>query len=305
MTNPLTHRRNARAAAISAAALVAVLVAATSVVAATQDTHAAKTTHMAAVTTITFRAHEVIKPKLFDIAKPAGPSIGDELIEKEILYANGKRIGYDLIHFTPASVTRNGPDVIAQGVLVLEDGTINFLGETTFRSIRVGVVGGTGAYQGVTGQLTILRTLKNGDDIDALRLVRPAKARVASETVGASQTMKFALAYHDVQFDLGEKGPSVGDERIFADSLLDAKGRKVGHDSGVCTFTSLTPPEAACHITFFLPRGEIATQFLNAPPPRKVAAIAGGTGAYRAARGEAVMVEGPNQTGSVTFSLAR
>jgi hypothetical protein len=169
--NTSTRRRGAIAASIGATALVT-LVAATSVVAATRDTHAAKT----AITTLTIRGHEVIKPRVFDIAKPAGPSIGDEIIEKEIVYAGGKRIGYDLIHFTAASVTRY-PDVIVQGVLVLEDGTINFLGETTFRTIRVGVVGGTGAYQGVYGELRILRTLKNGDDIDLLTLVHPAKAR--------------------------------------------------------------------------------------------------------------------------------
>ena len=99
--------------------------------------------------------------------------------------------------------------------------------------------------------------------------------------------------------------PSLGDERIFADTLLDKKGSKVGHDAGVCTFTSLAPPEAACQITFFLSGGEISTQFLNAPPPRKLAAIVGGTGAYRGARGEAVIVEGPHQTGTVTFSLTR
>ena len=84
-----------------------------------------------------------------------------------------------------------------------------------------------------------------------------------------------------------------------------SKGKKVGHDAGVCTFTSLAPPEAACNITFFLPRGQIATQFLNAPPPHKVTAIVGGTGAYRGTRGEAVIVERPNQTGTITFRLTR
>src|SRR5205823_13344437 len=130
-------------------------------------------------------------------------------------------------------------------------------------------------------------------------------ASFSNASVNSSQTIKFALAYHDVQVDLGKEGPSVGDERIFADSLLDAKGRKVGHDAGVCTFTSLAPPEAACYITFFLSGGQIATQFLNAPPPRKLAAIVGGTGAYRGARGEAVIIEGPKQTGRVTFALTR
>jgi hypothetical protein len=136
----------------------------------------AKAARTGAATTMTFRAHEVIKPRPIDIAKSAGPSIGDEVIEKEILYANGKRIGYDLIHFTAGDFSKSGPDVIAQGVLVLKDGTINFLGETTFEKIRVAVVGGTGAYQQTVGELTVLRTLKNGDDIDSLRLVRLATA---------------------------------------------------------------------------------------------------------------------------------
>ena len=65
-----------------------------------------------------------------------------------------------------------------------------------------------------------------------------AAASRTSASANASQTIKFAVAFHDVQLDLGKKGPSVGDERIFADSLLDAKGRKVGHDAGVCTFTT-------------------------------------------------------------------
>jgi hypothetical protein len=139
----------------------------------------------------------------------------------------------------------------------------------------------------------------------ALILVLPTAAAASGShaSVHASQTIKFAMAFHDVEIDVGKKGSSVGDERIFADALLDAKGRKVGHDAGVCTFTTLAPPEAACYITFFLPKGEIATQFLNTPPRRKVAPIVGGTGAYRGARGEAVIVEGPKQTGTITFRL--
>jgi len=57
---------------------------------------------------------------------------------------------------------------IVSGAIVLKAGTINIQGETTFRTIRVGVNGGTGAYQHVLGQLTVLRTLPNGDDIDQL-----------------------------------------------------------------------------------------------------------------------------------------
>jgi hypothetical protein len=125
------------------------------------------------VTTIRFRAHEVVKPRFLDSAPPKGPSRGDEVIEKEILYSQGKRIGYDLLHATAATANRTTQtvDVIAEGVLVLKDGTINFQGETTFQTIRVGVIGGTGAYQHVLGQLTILRTLPNGDDIDVVQFI--------------------------------------------------------------------------------------------------------------------------------------
>lgn len=127
----------------------------------------ASTTHNG-VTTIRFRAHEVQKPQFIDSAPPKGPSSGDELTEKEILYSGGTRIGYDLLHGTAVTVnpTTRSVDVIAEGVLVLKEGTINFQGETTFQHIQVGVIGGTRAYQHVLGQLTILRTLPNGDDID-------------------------------------------------------------------------------------------------------------------------------------------
>lgn len=125
------------------------------------------------VTTIRFRAHEVVKPRFLDSAPPTGPSSGDEVIEKEILYSHGRRIGYDLLHATAvtANPTTQTVDVVAEGVLVLKGGTINFQGETTFQTIRVGVIGGTGAYQHVLGQLTILRTLPNGDDIDRVQFI--------------------------------------------------------------------------------------------------------------------------------------
>src|SRR3954454_21998035 len=120
-------------------------------------------------TTTRYRTHQVINPRPLDIAPPAGPSTGDEAIEKEILYSlDGKRIGYDVLHFTvvSANVHTQTLDVIVDGAIVLKAGTINIQGETTFRTIRVGVNGGTGAYQHVLGQLSVLRTLPNGDDID-------------------------------------------------------------------------------------------------------------------------------------------
>jgi hypothetical protein len=123
------------------------------------------------VKTLVFHAREPFPPQFFDIAKPTGLGPGDEGVEKEILSIHGRRIGYDLIHFS--AITGPPPDVIANGVIILRDGQIALQGETTFQRIQVAVVGGTGAYQGVSGQLTVLRTLPGEIDVDQLRLVFP------------------------------------------------------------------------------------------------------------------------------------
>jgi hypothetical protein len=129
------------------------------------------------VKTLMFHAREPFPPKFLDIAKPAGPSPGDEGVEKEFLLRHGQRIGYDLLHFTAVTAGRTGPDVIAAGVIIFPDGQITLQGETTFQHIRVAVTGGTGAYQGVSGQLTILRTLPGEVDVDRLRLIFPPQSR--------------------------------------------------------------------------------------------------------------------------------
>jgi hypothetical protein len=120
---------------------------------------------------IRYRTHQVINPDLLDIAKPAGPSTGDELIEKEILYSlDGKRIGYDVLHFivVTANFKTQTLGVIVVGSIHFKDGTVNIQGETHFQTIRVGATGGTGIYQHAMGELRVLRSLPNGDDIDQL-----------------------------------------------------------------------------------------------------------------------------------------
>jgi hypothetical protein len=85
--------------------------------------------------------------------------------------------------------------------------------------------------------------------------------------------------------------------------LLDENGTHVRHDGLSCTVTDLSGPEAECTATFAVPGGQITTQFLNTPPPEKHAAVTGRTGAHRNARGEAVLVERGDDTGTVTFHL--
>ena len=53
------------------------------------------------------------------------------------------------------------------------------------------------------------------------------------------------------------------------------------------------------HERAMLREGQIPTQFRNTPPRRKRVAIVGGTGAYRGASGQLVLVERPNPPTSV------
>ena len=137
--------------------------------------------------------------------------------------------------------------------------------------------------------------------IGALATVTTGSA--ATERHG--RTIQLGVRFHDDQLDLGAPGPSVGDEVIMHDTLVNRRAQTVGSDAGVCTFTSVAPPVASCLLTFVLRKGQIATQFRNTPPRRKRVAIVGGTGAYRGASGQLVLIEGPNQTGTATFHLDR
>ncbi|MDQ6816529.1 MAG: hypothetical protein M3018_03865 [Actinomycetota bacterium] len=104
--------------------------------------------------------------------------------------------------------------------------------------------------------------------------------------------------------DLGRRGASAGDEIISHDRLFTANGKPAGHDATVCTVTDPKRPEANCVVSFTLSGGTITAQFLNTPPPRKLAAITGGTGRYSAAAGEVRIIESStSRGGTATFTL--
>lgn len=127
----------------------------------------------------------------------------------------------------------------------------------------------------------------------------------AAGPAAAATPSSFRLDMHfgaDPFIDVGEPGPSLGDLRVLDDALYRG-GRRVGRDGGSCVITNANRPEAACTITFSLPHGIITGQWLNQPPPRKVVAITGGTGRYRSARGEVVVVEHSTDRGTATFRL--
>ena len=125
-------------------------------------------------------------------------------------------------------------------------------------------------------------------------------------TSATRPTAPFRLGVHfgaDPFIDAGAPGPGLGDVRVLDDALFRHR-RQVGRDGGSCVVTNADRPEASCVVTWHLPHGSITGQWLNQPPPRKVVAVTGGTGIYRHARGEAVVVERSTDRGVVTFHLA-
>ena len=138
--------------------------------------------------------------------------------------------------------------------------------------------------------------------ISLIASASPALAAAQAKT----ETLRYGIRFNDTALDLGAPGPSLGDVQLLNDKLINRRrGNVIGHDGGVCTVTSLDPPETNCTLTFSLPGGQITTQFLNSPPPRKVAAITGGTRRYRGARGDLVLTENPDQTGTIVFRFTR
>ena len=126
-------------------------------------------------------------------------------------------------------------------------------------------------------------------------------AEVASP-VATGPMLQFDVRFHDTILAAGGSGLALGDRFILGDRLLQG-GAEVGHNAGVCTITDAEVAEALCEVTWTLPDGTIATQFLNAPPPEKVFAIVGGTGRYAGARGAGTLVEFGDETGTVAFRL--
>lgn len=88
----------------------------------------------------------------------------------------------------------------------------------------------------------------------------------------------------------GEDEVNLGDRSVFTHEL-SRDGEVVGFDGGTCTVVRLEDGQShiVCDVSMNLPDGTIAFQtFVEEvfPPPPFFAAVTGGTGAYRGARGE-------------------
>jgi hypothetical protein len=118
---------------------------------------------------------------------------------------------------------------------------------------------------------------------------------------------------HDLTFqDNGTPGPSLGDRLVFTSDLFDTDGNQVGRDGADCVVVRLDasqPPATQqvvqCTVSVQLPDGEITAQGL-AQGTENTFAINGGTGAYRTARGEALVKDiVPLQEANITITLFR
>ena len=109
---------------------------------------------------------------LLDLGKK-GLSPGDQIMEGTSEVQNGKVIGHGFLNCVGITVTAHGFHVLCHGAIVFADGQLEFQGETNFQTpFTVGVVGGTGAYQNVGGQITVEGTLPDGTtDLETLRLI--------------------------------------------------------------------------------------------------------------------------------------
>jgi hypothetical protein len=116
-------------------------------------------------------------------------------------------------------------------------------------------------------------------------------------------TVVFDVVFSPFNYtDLGEPGPSAADLIVFHDTLLQ-DGREVGHEVGSCVVVDADGLASCTAVLTLDGRGTLAYSLENAPPPRKVLAITGGSGDYRTARGDGVLVEHGDGTGTLTLRI--
>lgn len=102
-----------------------------------------------------------------------------------------------------------------------------------------------------------------------------------------------AVSTELTEIDLGEPGPSLGDQFIFSDTLKH-KGKVIGHNGGVCTTTSARRGEFLCRAQAQIDgRGVITDQFFLRPQTGRVRLIInGGSGDFLGASGEGTAILG-------------
>jgi hypothetical protein len=120
---------------------------------------------------------------------------------------------------------------------------------------------------------------------------------------GHETTLQFDVEFSPFNLvDLAEPGLSAGDVIVFDDVLLQ-DGEQVGGMAGTCVLIDATPLANCTGVVTLDEQDTITFAFLNAPPPEKVFAITGGSGTYRTAQGDGLLVEFGDGTGSLTLDV--
>jgi len=137
-------------------------------------------------------------------------------------------------------------------------------------------------------------------------MVAGTSLSVASAGANEVELSFRAKTVEQSDLDLGEEGPSLGDQFIFHDVLRQG-GERIGHDGGVCTITSADLSQAQCVVTAWLEDGQITVQGLvqeSQEPERLVFAVTGGTGAYEGASGEVHVIPKSETLSRIIVHLA-
>jgi hypothetical protein len=120
---------------------------------------------------------------------------------------------------------------------------------------------------------------------------------------GHDSVLRFDVQFSPFNYtDLGEPGPSPADLIVFHD-VLSRGGTEVGHEVGSCVVVDADGLASCTAVITLDDGGTIAYSLENAPPPRKVLAVTGGSGPYRSVGGDGVLVENGDGTGTLTLDL--
>lgn len=130
-------------------------------------------------------------------------------------------------------------------------------------------------------------------------------ARAASSS--SAKTLRLAaVTIQSTTLDLGATGPSQGDMSILTRELF-LDGNKVGTSHLVSTVTLIAGVDSQSQTvaTFSLPDGQLTAQGLvtASQTANRVAAITGGTGAYRQAGGEVTVTRTGPTTADITLFI--
>jgi hypothetical protein len=137
-------------------------------------------------------------------------------------------------------------------------------------------------------------------------LIQGSAAGASSDDDGADHSHERTLQF-DVQFspftitDIGQSGLSAGDVIVFNDTL-SRDGGQSGDEVGSCV---VVDPTGLANCTGVVRLGEdtITFSFVDAPPPLKRLAITGGSGTYRTAHGDGVLLENGDAENTGTLTL--